>query len=700
MSEQRDESGFGKEPTRANGQPDLDAVDLVEESVAIFGLDLRVKAWNAGAERLYGWKREEVIGGVIQAAVRCSPSEPLPVIMAQVQQSGTWRGEFTRTTKSGATVAVQSKWTLRRDQGGRPLDIVETSRDITTLRNTEEALDLVKYQYQNLFQASVASFWELEFAGVGAMIRDLRASGVVDLRDYFARNPTYVRQMIRATKILDVNAQTLSMFGHGRRAELFKSLDPFWPDESLVVFAGSVLSALEGNSHYSSEAVFCSLDGERFDTLFTMSYPPRLSQSSKLLVGILDVTQAKRAKAAQEYSERRYRGFFHFLPVALLHLESRNIVDIFTRARAEGIVDFADCIRSDPDVIDRILDGLRIVEANQRAVTMLRAPSAEALEGCSVARYWTLSRDVFCKVATARYAGQPGFEALVRMPAHDGTIFDALFFAAFGPITGAHNVSLVGLIDVSDRVKAQEMLAHVQSEIAHAARVSVLGELTASIAHEVSQPLTAIETNTEASLLWLAASPPSLDEVRELSARTAAEAQRAADIIHRIRSMAIRAEPEMTAVALNLTIEDALLFLRHELQRNEVATQLRLAPHIPYVVGDRVQLQQVIVNLGMNAIQAMSLTETSNRVLELRTSMVENGWIEIIVEDTGPGIVPNALGRMFESFFTTKAAGMGMGLPICRTIIESHGGHISAENCQARRGARFRIILPAGSAEP
>src|SRR5277367_6031429 len=124
-------------------RPDIDVVDLVEESVAVFGLDMRVTAWNAEAERLYGWKRGDVVDRVIQAAVRCSPSQPLQVIVAKIHEAGTWRGEFVRTTKSGGTVVVQAKWTLRRDGLGQPLDIVETSRDISALRRAEEALDRV-----------------------------------------------------------------------------------------------------------------------------------------------------------------------------------------------------------------------------------------------------------------------------------------------------------------------------------------------------------------------------------------------------------------------------------------------------------------------------------------------------------------------------------------------------------------------------
>jgi C4-dicarboxylate-specific signal transduction histidine kinase len=222
-----------------------------------------------------------------------------------------------------------------------------------------------------------------------------------------------------------------------------------------------------------------------------------------------------------------------------------------------------------------------------------------------------------------------------------------------------------------------------------------LGELTASIAHEISQPLTAIESNTEASLTWLRHSPPNIEEVRALSVQSAAEVQRAADIIHRIRSMAVRASPEHTRIEVNTVIEEAMLFLRHELQRNEVATSSRLGVDLPAILGDRVQLQQVIVNLAVNSIQAMSQANSHSREIRVMTAATPDcGNITIEVDDTGPGIAAEVLPRLFESFFTTKSTGMGMGLPICRTIIEAHGGQITVGNRDHGQGARFTISLP------
>jgi PAS domain S-box-containing protein len=673
---------------------DIDIQDLVEEGIAVLALDMRVLGWNAAATRMYGWSRDEVLGGKIQSFVRCSPTQPLAVIVAQVLATGTWRGGFTRTTKRGLPIEIAATWALRRSASGAPIDIVETSRDVTEVRRIEESLRLVQHQYRNLFSASVASFWELDFTAVGSMVRELSRGGVSDLRSHLRRDPELVRRMIRATQVLNVNEQSLLMFGNGDREELSRNLDRLWPDESLPVFADSVAAAFEHQATYSADAVFVSLGGQRYDTLFSVTFPPPGSTSARVLVGITDITQSKIAAVERERSDRRYRDFFHFLPMALMHLDTAGTRSIHERARAEGVVDLEAYLVARPELLSRGLDGVRVVEVNRRAVEMLRASSADEFVGSSVARYWTESPEVFRKVMAARYANQPRYEAQIRVRAHDGTVLDALFYAAFTPVTGEPNRTLIGMLDISDRVRAQDALAQVQSEIAHAARVSLLGELTASIAHEVSQPLTAIETNTQASLLWLDRSPPNLGEVRELSQRTIATVQRAVDIIDRIRSLAVRSEPEHKDVEINRVVRESLTFLHHELERSGCEPRLELEPTLLAIHGDRVQLQQVIINLVVNAIQAMQHAAIDERGVWIGTRSTDGG-LQIEIEDNGPGIPAEARPRLFESFFTTKPTGMGMGLPICRSIIEAHGGRISAVDRGTHGGARFLIFLPA-----
>ncbi len=202
----------------------------------------------------------------------------------------------------------------------------------------------------------------------------------------------------------------------------------------------------------------------------------------------------------------------------------------------------------------------------------------------------------------------------------------------------------------------------------------MLGELTASIAHEVNQPLAAIAANGEAGLRWLSRPEPDVVEVRELTKRIVADARRAADVISRIRGMAVRRAPEHASLAIDEVIREVLLFLRHEVQSRGVTITYHPARSVPPVRADRTQLQQVIVNLAVNAMQAMANASDGSRNIIIRTATPDDATMVCSIEDNGPGIDAVGLARLFDSFFTTKEGGMGMGLPICRSIIEAHGG--------------------------
>ena len=248
-------------------------------------------------------------------------------------------------------------------------------------------------------------------------------------------------------------------------------------------------------------------------------------------------------------------------------------------------------------------------------------------------------------------------------------------------------------MDITERVRAQEMLQQSQTNFAHAARIATLGELTASIAHEVNQPLAAIAASGEASLRWLSRDKPDLNEVQKLTSYVVADARRAAQIIVRVRSMASHRAPDRHQLALDEVIEQAFLFLRHEIDSHRVETVFEFEPGLPALSADRVQLQQVIVNLAVNAIQAMSHNVAPRR-LTVRTALMDSATLSVEIEDSGPGLAPADEENLFKSFFSTKPDGMGMGLPVCRSILEAHGGTIALVNRPGISGACFRFTLP------
>ncbi len=250
---------------------------------------------------------------------------------------------------------------------------------------------------------------------------------------------------------------------------------------------------------------------------------------------------------------------------------------------------------------------------------------------------------------------------------------------------------------LTERKRAEEALREAQAELAHATRVTILGELAASIAHEINQPLAAVITNGSACLRWLAGATPNLDEAREAVARIIRDGNRASDVIGRIRALVKKSGTEQVLLDINEVIQEVVGLIQTEIQKNGVVLRMELAADFPRVLGDRVQLQQVILNLVMNGIEAMSAVTDRSRDLLLRSYQYESDKVLIAVQDSGIGLQPESLDHLFEAFFTTKPKGMGMGLAISRSIIEAHGGRLWAVPNDGP-GVTFEFALPVEAA--
>jgi len=257
---------------------------------------------------------------------------------------------------------------------------------------------------------------------------------------------------------------------------------------------------------------------------------------------------------------------------------------------------------------------------------------------------------------------------------------------------------LGALMDVSAAHEAAEALHRVQDQLAHVTRVTTLGELAASIAHEVNQPLAAVTTNGNACMRWLNRSPPDLQEARMALERIVDDTRRASEVIRRIRALARRGEVQMQELDINALLDDTVILVQRELLAQRIVLRLRQAPGLPRIIGDAVQLQQVLINLVMNAMQAiagMAREGAGARRIEVATGLDAEGRVQVTVSDTGPGFSAAQAERLFEAFYTTRENGMGMGLAICRSIVDGHGGRISALPQQAGHGARLAFVLPA-----
>jgi C4-dicarboxylate-specific signal transduction histidine kinase len=287
------------------------------------------------------------------------------------------------------------------------------------------------------------------------------------------------------------------------------------------------------------------------------------------------------------------------------------------------------------------------------------------------------------------------FELDYRTVHPDGTI---KYVHALGhPVFNAAGdvVEFVGTsIDMTERRRAEEARLDAQNNLAHANRVTAMGQLAASIAHEVNQPIAATVTNARAALRWLDRRPPNLDEARQALARIAKDGNRAAEVIDEIRALIKKAPPRKDRLEINGAIREVIALTRGEAVKNGVSVRTELVDGLPLIQGDRVQLQQVTLNLIINAVEAMSGVSQRARELLISTRKAESDGVLVAVRDSGPGLAPATLERLFESFYTTKPGGLGLGLSICRSIIEVHGGRLWA-CANVPCGAVFQFTVPA-----
>jgi PAS domain S-box-containing protein len=297
-------------------------------------------------------------------------------------------------------------------------------------------------------------------------------------------------------------------------------------------------------------------------------------------------------------------------------------------------------------------------------------------------------------------AGEP-FEQEARLRRADGEY--RRFLLRFVPLRDeranivewyATSTDIEDLKRTEEELRRREArLRDAQMELAHANRVTAAGQLAASIAHEVSQPIAAALTNANAARRWLGAEPPDLEEVRQALDRIVRDGRRASDIIGRIRALVRKAPPLKNQLDINEAMLEVIALTRSELRSNVTSLQTQLADGLPLILGDRIQLQQVMLNLILNAVEAMSGSNEAERELLIRTEQDGSGGVLVAVQDSGPGLNPESLVRLFDAFYTTKPGGMGMGLSICRSIIEAHGGRVWATT-NVPQGAAFQFTLP------
>jgi PAS domain S-box-containing protein len=466
--------------------------------------------------------------------------------------------------------------------------------------------------------------------------------------------------------ILQVNDELCRILGYGRSELLQKTWAEMTHPDDLAADVAQFNRVMAGEiDGYALDKRWIRKDGQVIDTIMAAKCLRRADGSVDYFVGLIqDITERKRAEEELRRSEEGFRllvesvrDYAIFALVPSGHVSSWNAgAQRIKGYRSEEIIGrHFSCFYPPEDLaVGKPEMGLRVAAAEGRFED----------EG------WRLRQD------GSRFWANGVITAL-RGP--------------HGELVGFSKITR----DLTERKQVEEALGEAQAKLAHVTRVMSLGELTASIAHEVNQPLGAIVTNGQACLRLLAREPPDLDKSREVVGRMISDGLRASDVITRIRALLKRNVTEKVLLHVNEIIQEVIALTSIELSRNEIHLQTILAADLPPVLGDRVQLQQVILNLLLNAKEAMSGMRWQPRELFITSLASKSGEAVVVVRDSGTGLDPQDGDRIFDAFFTTKADGLGLGLSISRRIIEAHGGRLWASPNEDQ-GATIQFALPIG----
>jgi PAS domain S-box-containing protein len=466
-------------------------------------------------------------------------------------------------------------------------------------------------------------------------------------------------------RVLEANDAFLRIAGYDRddliagRVHRDRLTPPEWRDH----VARRVAELRMAGTIQPYEREFVRKDGSRVPVLVAAA---RFDETADQGVAfVLDLTERKKTEEELRASEARFRTFVdHATDSFMLHAEDGTILDV-NRHACESLGYSRD-----------ELIGMGVIDFEPDANATFRPGMWERLGAGEILTF------------ESRHRRKDGTEFPVEVRLRE---FEQ----------GGRRVSLTR--DITERKRAEadareseRRYRETQAELARANRVATMGQLTASIAHEVNQPIGAAVTNANAALRWLSAQRPDLEEVRQALRRIVENGNRASEVIGRIRALIKKAPPRKEGVAINDAILGVVTLIHGEVVKNRVSARTQLAEGLPIIEGDRVQLQQVILNLIVNAIEAMSGQNEPPRTLLISSEKNQPDGVLVAVRDSGPGLAPQTLERLFDPFYTTKADGMGMGLSICHSIIEAHGGRLWASANQSR-GAVFQFTLPANS---
>ncbi|AHK47352.1 two component sensor-kinase (plasmid) [Ensifer adhaerens OV14] len=394
--------------------------------------------------------------------------------------------------------------------------------------------------------------------------------------------------------------------------------------------------------------------------------------------------------AALKESEARYRLIFDRTRVALWERDYSDLRGYLMDLKARGITDVRKYARACPDVVERCIGLIRIVAANEAAREML-GPEFSAAVPLPHA-FVQPARERFLDILQAIIDGRKVFEDRVQVRTDTGETKCVLLSISFPEDPASFNRVVVSMVDVTQRELALKALSEAQAELTKASKAATVGALSASLAHELHQPLGAILVNAQTLLRWLDREPADLSAVRRSAERIIRDSQRAGDIIRTTRGLLSPASTAPESLHAESVIEETLALMEHELQRSGTVVFVELKSPVPPVAAVKIEVQQVLINLLTNAIQAMEGAGCVERSISIHGGQADDDHVCIAVHDCGPGIAEDAKDKLFVPFFTTKTTGLGMGLSICRSTLEARGGKLEGRN-HPDGGAVFEMRL-------
>jgi PAS domain S-box-containing protein len=501
--------------------------------------------------------------------------------------------------------------------------------DLRSLATLQGELEERKAKIRRLFDANI----------IGIFLWDVEGR-ILEANDAFLRIIQYDREDLAAGRV--------------RWADL---TPPEWRDDTVR----RVTEVMSTGSAQPREKEYFRKDGGRVPVLIGGAAVGEEPQQG--IAFVVDLSERKRAEQELRASEARFRTFVdHATDALMLHREDGTIFDVNRQACESLGYSRDELIGMSPLDIDP--------DADKALMKRIRA-RLDAAEIVS-------------------------FESRHRRK--DGSLFPVeIRVREFRQ--GGQRFGLSLIRDITERKRAEaearegeRRYREMQMELAHANRVATMGQLTASIAHEVKQPIAATVSNAQAALRWLGRQPPDLEEARQALAHIVQDGKRAGDVVGWIRDLIKKAPPREDRLDINEAVREVIELTRGEAAKNGVRVRTQLANGLPRIQGDRVQLQQVMLNLIINAMEAMRGVSDGPRELLISTGTSDTGDVRVAVRDSGPGLTPAALERLFEPFYTTKPGGLGLGLSICRSIIEAHGGRLWA-SANVPRGAIFQFTL-------